>query len=355
MFAGGEFYDDPDWIREASTISTQGMYFLNGGRACLAVISAYLRDHGIKRVLLPTYLCPSIVQTFERCGVAWDDYQVNEDLSLDLADLAQKAPNFQAVYFINYFGFFHPPVTLRFFEQLRQNGILVIEDNAHAGFSDHFTGDFVLNSIRKLAPYDGGYLLARADLRPYIERFPALPNRRLPLIREYRRDLAGYLLDGAGDYDHLVDLFERATRFYETEPVVHGDPGEREQIERLDWEGIRQARRENYAYLMEWVASIPGLTPIFPELQDDNLPMGLPVYISGGARDRVYEELGRANIGLTIHWEDLATDPRTNRNARAAEMAKRILTLPVGQSMRKKQLDYLAMQLVHTLSGVKSN
>ena len=161
MFVGGEFYYDQGWMVDGPSIATENMYFLNGGAACLTVIGDYLVEHGIDRILLPAYLCPSIVIAFQRCGLAWDYYAVNADLSIDLDDLAKKVAGFKAVYLINYFGFYHNLATRLFFKQLQENGILVIEDNAQAGFSDHPSGDFVLNSIRKLAPFDGGYLITR--------------------------------------------------------------------------------------------------------------------------------------------------------------------------------------------------
>ena len=356
MFVGGEFYTDQAWLGEAPARSAgdKNIYFLNGGRACLTVISDFLRQHGIGKVLLPSYLCPSIVQTFQRSAIAWDFYQVNQDLSIDLADLARKSTQFQAVYFINYFGFFHNTETQNFFKTLQQNGILVIEDNAQAGFPDHPAGDFVFNSIRKLAPYDGGYLITPHAMQPYIDQYAGLPNRRLPLIRQYREKLARYLFDQAGSYEELVDLFQRATDYYETDLVILGDPGEFEQIERLDWPGIKQIRRDNFRYLMHWVAAIPEITPIFPSLQDDAMPFGLPVYFtSEEVSDRVYAELGKAGIGLTIHWDDIGSDARTNQNPLAVDMAGRMLTLAIDQRIRHKQLDYMALNLISGITAAK--
>jgi hypothetical protein len=356
MFVGGEFYTEQAWLGNPSTHLTpdHNRYFLNGGRACLTVISDFLLDHGMNKVLLPAYLCPSIVQTFERSGVGWEFYQVNQDLSIDLDDLARKLPGFQAVYFINYFGFTHNAQTQNLFKSLQQNKIIVIEDNAQAGFPDHPTGDFIFNSLRKLAAYDGGYLITRHAMQPYLERYAGLPNRRLPLIRAYRQNLAHYLFDQTGSYDQLVDLFQRATHYYETEQVILGDAGEYEQIERLDWPAIRQIRRDNFRYLMNWVASIPEITPIFGELQDDTMPFGLPVYfpLGGGVRDRVNAELGKAGIGLTIHWEDICSDPRTRQNHQAVDMAGRMLTLVIDQRIRHKQLDYLALNLIAAITAV---
>ncbi len=102
MFVGGEFYYDRAWLGNTPAHPTQDnyTYFLNGGRACLTVISDYLLEHGIGKVLLPAYLCPSIVDTFQRSGISWDFYQVNQDLSIDLDDLTRKITPFQAVYLL---------------------------------------------------------------------------------------------------------------------------------------------------------------------------------------------------------------------------------------------------------------
>ncbi len=354
LFVGGEFYTDNRWMSDTPTISTEGMVFLNGGQACLTVISDYLRDHGIGKFLLPTYLCPSIVTTLERCGLSYEFYQINEDLSVDLDDLAKKITRDQAVYFINYFGFLQAPAVLKFLEDLRQNGVIVVEDNAQAGFHDHPTGDFILNSIRKLVAYDGGYLITRHDLAPYLDQYHGLPNRRLAIIRDYRERLSGYLFEGEGNHSELEKLFNLAEYYYRTDLVVNGDLQERSQIERLKWELIKQIRRENYQHMLGLIRSIPEISPIFPALQADNMPFGLPVYFTGVSRDRVNAELGKAEIGLSIHWEDICSDPRTRGNPLAVDMASRMLTLAIDQRTSQKQLDYLARNLVRGIEIAKT-
>ena len=96
---------------------------------------------------------------------------------------------------------------------------------------------------------------------------------------------------------------------------------------------------------MERISSIPEITPIFPHLQEDNLPLGLPVYFRGVERDTVNAALGNAGIGLTIHWEDIATHPRIKSNRLAVEMARRMLTLAIDQRHTHQQMDYLVQQL----------
>ena len=345
MFVGGEFYYDPAWRVETPMIATGDMTFLNGGKACLIVISDYLRDQGIDCILLPAYICPTIVNTLENNGLICSYYQAKPDLSIDLDDLARKAPNHGVVYFINYFGFTHSQEELALLRDLQQRGVLVVEDNAQAGFSQTTMGDFVFNSMRKLCAYDGGYLSTSLNMEPYIDKHKGQPNRRLPLIREYRSRLPDYLFQGKGDREKLNSLYESAELYYESDLVVEGDTDERWQIEHIDWPGIKLVRRENYRFLASLISDIPELTPLLPDLSEDVMPCGLPVYVSGVPRDWLFDELGNAGIGLTIHWDAILRDPRLNGNPVIVEMASKMMTLVIDQRVTHKQLEYLSLTL----------
>jgi len=341
LFVGGEFYDDPDWLLDKPALSTENVHFLNGGRACLAVIAGYLRGHGIHRILLPAYLCPSILDVFQRQGLDWSFYRVHQELSIDLADLEGKARDFEAVYFINYFGFPHAVQTLSALKDLQKGGKLLVEDNAQAGFPDKMIGDFVFNSLRKLAPFDGGYLFTHLEIEPFLHQGKSVPNRRLPLMRAYRRELREYLLNGRGSYRRLAALHARAERFYEQDMVITGDLLEQERIERQDWKGIRQKRRDNYHYLLDRLPDIPEIKPLFPVLDQDASPLGLPVYVEGVSRDGLYEYLGEHSIGLFIHWQEILGDARFKDVPEVYGMAGRMLTLTCDQRTSQNQLDYL--------------
>jgi hypothetical protein len=354
LFVGGEFYDDPGWQKDKPNLTIENAHFLNGGRACLAVICDYLLDHGIHRILLPAYLCPSILDVFQQHGLAWDFYRINQNLSIDLADLIERAKNTQALYFINYFGFPHPPQTLVLLKDIQKRGKLLLEDNAQAGFPDHMIGDFTFNSIRKLAPFDGGYLLTHRDVDSYSHRGDPIPNRRLPLIRAYRRELRKYLLEGQGSYRRLFSLHARAERFYEEDPVLIGDPMEQELIERQDWQGMSRKRRENYYYLLEHILEIPEIKPLYPILEKGASPLGLPIYVNGVPRDDLYDHLGKNSIGLFIHWQEILHDPRLACLPEANDMAGRMLTLTCDQRTSRKQLDYLVYQLKEGITLLKS-
>ncbi|BBB47158.1 PLP-dependent aminotransferase family protein [Pelolinea submarina] len=351
MYVGGEFYADERWRLDEPAIDTSGSLFLNGGKACLTVIGDYLVSQGIREILLPSYLCPSILNALVPCGLSFAFYQVKPDLSIDLQDLARQAQGQRAVYFINYFGFNQPLEVQAALRSLQEKGKLVVEDNAQAAFHPQPFGDFAFNSLRKFCAHDGGYLTTKMDVSAILSKYSDLPNRRLPVIREYREKLADYLYQALDTYDELKALYARAEELYDSDRVVLGDPLEQAEIERLNWAGIRQARRENYTYLLEAIAGIKALRPIFPQLQADIMPLGLPVYVEGIERDWLQDELGEAGIGLTAHWAELAQDTRLNDNATAVEMANTMLTLVIDQRTGHKQMDTMVENLTAFCSG----
>ena len=353
QFVGGEFYYDDQWNAELPSFPTKGTTFLNGGKACLTIICDYLREHGIHRVLLPAYLCPTIVNTLESCGLSCDYYNITPSFTIDTTDLERHLHDKQAVYFINYFGFSPSPEILNYLCELKHAGRILIEDNAQSGFLTHTTGDFAFNSMRKLCPFDGGYLKTDYDLEPYLAAYTGRENHRLPLIRQYRSQLRDYLFDDIGDREALEALFELAESYYASDEVVLGDEEERQQIEHLDWAGIKQLRRQNYTSLLKLISRNRAISPIFPSLQPDNMPLGLPVYIRGGLRDQLNNYLGENGIGLTIHWEDLLKDPRLNGNALAVEMTRNILTLAIDQYTSQRQLEFLSKKLADFTATVR--
>lgn len=355
LFVGGEFYYNDQWQANQPTFPNEGTTFLNGGKACLTVISDYLREHEISRVLLPSYLCPSIVDTLETCGLTCNYYQVNPDFSIEVADLQKRLAENQAVYLINYFGFSPRTSVLEYLKELQRAGRVLIEDSAQAGFLTHSVGDFAFNSMRKLCPYDGGYLKTAYEIQPYIFKYVGRENHRLPLIRQYRSKLREFLFDDIGDHAALEAKFTQAEAYYVADGVVLGDENERDNIEWLDWSAIKQIRRQNYAQLFRLIEGNNFLKPIFPALQKDNMPLGLPVYVAGGFRDQLNEYLGENSIGLTIHWEDLVTDPRLNSNDLAVEMANNILTLNIDQNTNPQQLEYLALKLAAFAKSFTAN
>jgi hypothetical protein len=357
MQVGGEFYYDESWLLDSPVLDTAGAFFLSGGRACLELIAACLRVRGFERVLLPSYLCPVIPAAMTCGGLGCAYYRVHEDLSIDLGEVERKILPRDAFFYINYFGFPPAAASQSFFNQLRSGGVPVIADNAQAGLNPKSNwinasvrgkssdSDFSFNSLRKFIPYDGGFLRAGKENTSHLEKLlppPCPDSPRLSAVRAYRARLGAYLQGAGGAKEHrtLVSLYHQAEHAYTQEPLTAGDPLERAVIERLDWPRICRKRRENYAYLLELLGSVPSVRPLLPELPDAVMPLGLPVVLERVPRGRVLDLLGRAGIGATVHW---APTPR------GVSWARRILTLPIDQRAGCKEMEYLALHLVRAI------
>jgi hypothetical protein len=139
------------------------------------------------RVLLPIYHSGSEIRAWLQFTEHVRFYDVNQDLSPDLEDIARKIePGTRAIHVIHYFGFVNDLSGLK--ELAAKNNMLLIEDACHTHWCGnspvgHY-GDVVLFSCRKIIPApDGGLVrlnngahlpaplpLRYADQRRLVER-----------------------------------------------------------------------------------------------------------------------------------------------------------------------------------------
>jgi dTDP-4-amino-4,6-dideoxygalactose transaminase len=344
FFIGGEFWEDDRFQVGRVTIPTEGMTFLNGGEAAMRLACEHLASNGISEILVPVYICSTMADAFERCGLRCTFYQVNEKFRIELDDLLKKAPRFKVLYLINYFGCGFSTEELIVFKNLKANGMLLIEDDAQALLNRQPVGDIRFNSLRKFVPHDGSFFYSRLDLSSSLGKFKGLPNRRLPVIRDFRKTFARLLEEGADAFDELNPLFDLSEKYYYEDLTVLGDPLESAAAEHLDWAAIEVKRKQNHQRLLERLADLPGIEIIFPAVSPHSLPLGFPIYVKDGRREALLNHLREENIYPLVHW-NFSGDIRLNINARAAAMSKAILTLVLDQRFDLEDMDYQAVQV----------
>ena len=151
--------------------------FFGSGRAALLAGLTALGVSADDEVLLPAYLCESVVTPVEALGARPVFYPVSRTLGVDGAALdAAIGPRARAVVLIHYLGFPGPVEEVR--AKCERRGLALIEDCAHALYSR--PGDRPLGSFGDLAIFspwkslplpDGGLLALN---RPVIsQRRPA--------------------------------------------------------------------------------------------------------------------------------------------------------------------------------------
>ncbi|MGI6161403.1 MAG: hypothetical protein ACOYJD_05165 [Christensenellales bacterium] len=139
---------------------------------------------GVKRVLLPRYLCSSIGEALLKEGIASDYYRLKEDMTPDI----DKHPNSgECVFIVNYFGRFNNDEL----EAMRRLYGNIFIDNTQSFFQPPLCGVDTVYSCRKyFGVPDGAYLYtknteayeklppdySRARLKHIFGRFEAGPE-----------------------------------------------------------------------------------------------------------------------------------------------------------------------------------
>lgn len=343
---GGEFPADPASLLP-SRHARSGL-FLAGGRACLRVISSYLREHKIGEVLLPEYICEAVPDTLAMTGLRCRYYAVDDRLQPDPAQVQSLASPGRALLYINYFGF---PPTRAWAEvllKLGRQGILRIEDNAMGGSAHPELADFSFDSLRKFAPFDGAWLVSRFQLPGP----PAEPDTdRLNLIRDYRRGLAAYQEDGRGSQRMLNALYQRAEAAYSASRALAGDSTEREGLERTDWLAIAEARRRNFMLLQRLTMDIPQLSALLPSPAsiEEGMPIAFPVRIPPGSQAHLLAGLAGHGFGAMRHWPGRLPTPH------ARQLARTTLSLPIDPRATPRDLRRLSAVLAGLMASLPAS
>jgi len=318
--------------------------FLSGGQSSLNFIVKNLQVKEDEIILLPSYLCPTIIQNLERHHARFLFYAVNSDLSINLSDLEAKIGKnkVKAVFFIDYFGFYHSAETKEYLMSLKEKNIVLIEDAAQMLWLEkkEFIGDYTFNSYRKFLPIDGSIVLS-----DHTETYEGNADAYYALMNEGRMKITSYVKYGLGNVEDFVSLFSKADEVYGKSTEINGMMEiSRQLLNKLDIDSIGQVRRSNYVYLFDHLSEIEHITPLFHKnLLGEQIPIGLPVLIKD--RDRVRKELRTKAIFCPAHWP-LLQEKWIHEYKDSMTLAENLMTLPIDVRYDIKDLDRLINELL---------
>ncbi len=346
--AAGYQYSSPDCV--SSSLSGEVSYVANG-RAALGLAIRYLRltaKGDSDCVLLPSYLCHSMIQPFQEQGLQIEFYPVTDELSIDPRAVSERVSGATlAVLLMHYFGFGQPvDLVTRLLEDHPQ--VTIVDDRTHMLGTDLCAGELgttaaiSVYSPRKWGPFpdiglvvwprspalseplpqllDGGYDLGFAFwrlvgvmLRALYSAFPVETVRRISL-RPFRR---------------ADDLLNRRVR------VCRASPFSRFLWYHWEWSRACRVRRANYQYLLDhWTAT--EIVPLYRQLPVHVCPLGFPVRTH--EREELRRRLIAEEIYPPIHWVR-PVDVSAQVFPRAAMLAEEELTLPIDQRYTLQQMD----------------
>ena len=234
-----------------------------------------LRVRSYSKVYIPYYTCEAVLEPLKRLGVEYGFYAINEHLEPEREIRLEKG---EAFLYTNYFG-------LKQGCMGRLAGIYgnrLIVDNAQAFYAPRVEGVDTFYSPRKFfGVSDGGYLYMDSRLEDELSRDISWDRMGHLLRRVDEGAEAGYALfrenEDALD-NNPIRLMSRLT-----ERILEG----------VDYEWIRQRRRENFLYLH---GCLGEYNKFKIELEDREVPMVYPLWLDRG------EELKKELISYEVSY-----------------------------------------------------
>lgn len=297
-----------------------------------AAIRAVLECAGIERVMLPTYVCDSVIKAVVDSGAAVETYALDE--SLYPKDLPRRLPERCALLYVNYFGLCQKNIS-RLLVDMPSNRLII--DNSQALFAAHEDVLATIYSPRKFVGVpDGGLLMVSPSLNPVLpaeEDKESIERMRPLLVR-----MAYSAREGYADFQKI------AISLKDTTPLIMSRLTQR-LMKSIPWDQVVKRRRENFLAMAK---KLDVINDMHWELGELDVPMCYPLILRGGEIDKINAELIARNIFVPVYWQDAL--PRITPNSFEAALINETFFLPIDQRMECTQVEGLG-DLILELTG----
>ena len=275
------------------------VYTYSSGRAALFQILKYLKsEKGVSRVLLPDYLCSSVLVPVKTLELEYEFYPIDEGLEAKVEGKEKTlrelyAPN-TAVLVINYYGLKDLSKQISFIRGLDKDAIIIEDDvQAYYEFKKPLGDvDFKFTSLRKtFAVPDGGLVKTNYQL-PMIET----PNT----FGQYKAAAALLKSMREGNFNDQIylEMFEKGESIIDSELECGMSQIAEKLYGSLDEEHIRIRRLNNARHLVDLLKK-NGIKPLLP-LTEGHVPLFIPIVLHN--RDVVRKRMFQHEVFCPVHW-----------------------------------------------------
>lgn len=309
-----------------------------GRSALLLSLGEIVRQGGVKKALIPAYICPSVITPFLKMGFQLRFYKF---------DGLEKTPppeSGETFLFVHYFGKKNTDAIEWIQMQRTRKQFFIIEDCVQASLNRSIgeTGDFVITSYRKFLPQpDGALLGSRKELQ-----IDCLDEPKEAFISE---KLVGKLLKNSSIQDEFfLKALSDAEEMLEILKPRKMSWLSTYMFRRTNYQDVAVARRANWQSLYVKFCEtemLKNLQPFIRILAQDEIPLGFPVLVKDGHRDRLRDFLASRKIYCPVHWKLEHLKNHKPEFLDEIILSQNIMTLPVDQRMREVHVKYLAQSV----------
>lgn len=326
---GGEFQIAVTDILNAQNrhFDAPDVYAYSSGRAALYQILKFLKqEEGITLVLLPDYLCSSILVQIKDLELEYKFYPIDEQLELIESDFSKLYTKGSAVLLINYYGLKNLSCQINFVRGIDEKAIIVEDDvQAYYEFKKPLGGvDFKFTSLRKtFAVPDGGLVKTNYHL-PKV----TTPNT----FGQYKAAAALLKSMREGNFNDQIylELFEKGESKIDSEKECCMSQIAQKLYSFMNEDHVKVRRLNNAHYLTEELKKI-GIIPLL-SMEEDHVPLFVPIKMSN--RDEVRKALFQKEIFCPVHW------PLDGMKIKRGEqMSKEEISLIIDQRYGRKEMD----------------
>lgn len=311
------------------------VYKYASGRAALYQILKYLKsEKSIGCVLLPDYLCSSVLVPVKALKLEYEFYPIDEELETKVKAVGKEktlkdlyTPN-SAVLLINYFGLKDLTKQISFIRSLDKEAIIIEDDvQAYYEFKKPLGDvDFKFTSLRKTFAVPDGGLVKTNHILPLIEP----PNT----FGQYKAAAALLKSMREGNFNDQIylEMFEKGESIIDGELECGMSRIAEKLYGSLDEERVKVRRLNNAYHLVEKLDKI-GIEPLLP-LTEDHVPIFIPIMFK--KRDEVRKRMFQHEVFCPVHW------PLEGMNLKRGKMmAETELSLIIDQRYGQKEMDLI--------------
>lgn len=309
------------------------VYSYSSGRAALFQILKFLmQEKGVNQILLPDYLCGSVLVPVKVLGLEYTFYPIDEQLNLELSSFTNLYKKDTAVLVINYFGLKDLSTQIQVIRSLDEHAIIIEDDvQAYYEFKKPLGDvDFKFTSLRKTFAVPDGGLVKTKHKMSKVET----PNT----FGQYKAAAALLKSLREGNFNDRIylEMFEKGESLIDSELECGMSQIAEKLFDALEEKRVEIRRLNNAQYLMVQLKKI-GLKPLLP-LNEGYVPLFIPIMLKN--RDDVRKRMFQNEIFCPIHWPLEGMDL-----IRGKVLAETELSLIIDQRYGRKEMDEIIKML----------
>lgn len=316
----------PPWELTPATTS-----YVQTGRGALRLIARSLSSQGYDTVLIPAFLCESMILPFDELGWRIIPVPMTHQLTMDpdaLQAAISSVGSTPVILTAEYFGCQPQQALVDALIKARSLGTIIIDDETHRIFAPGgIPADYRVASLRKLLPLaDGAYIGTSTSAIPIATG----PDRQEGAARWIGMDALAFQPLSA-----LHEQFQQANKNLE-ECIGIRPPTARSMsvLRHLNYPVMAAKRIDNSNRLM---AQLAGICTIINPPDGNTIPSHLVIRVPEPRR--VQASLAAMGVFCPIHW------PQPPRLRDVTDWPHDILSIPIDHRYDRADMDRIAAAL----------